>query len=435
MDYLNIGNYGQKSLDKTNDILVLTRLHASSPFSFINRGKYKYNENCPAPVYLTAQDFNKLRKFGIDQLEIDFQIRPNGELKLTNEILTEKQKGVITDILKKATALFFEGKSFVNLSLPIRIFEPRSQMERLCDTFHFFPHYAELAVATKVPSERIKLVLTSIFAALHHCTSQSKPFNPFLGETYQGTIGTNSNIYLEHICHHPPISAYFITNPNFKISGSWTYDAKLGANKFETINKGFMQIDFNDGMKIKCVLPIGQINGTLVGERTFKFIHSFFAFEETSCTKGVITFADGKKGKNFISSMFSSKGRIDIIGGQIYRYDKAVHEKLLAENWHKMLKNSGKMSDCVEKMSNISGSWLKDVSFDEKVYWSLDKDQKLHHQQKVCGNPLPSDARFREDLVWLFYGNEKYAQEWKLLLEANQRADRERRNEHKNNKK
>lgn len=42
-------------------------------------------------------------------------------------------------------------------------------------------------------------------------------------------------------------------------------------------------------------------------------------------------------------------------------------------------------------------------------------------------NPLPSDIRFREDLMWLFYGNEEYAQKWKVKLEKQQRDDRKLR--------
>lgn len=32
-------------------------------------------------------------------------------------------------------------------------------------------------------------------------------------------------------------------------------------------------------------------------------------------------------------------------------------------------------------------------------------------------NPLPSDPRFRDDLIWLSRENESYAQTWKTRLE------------------
>jgi len=43
-------------------------------------------------------------------------------------------------------------------------------------------------------------------------------------------------------------------------------------------------------------------------------------------------------------------------------------------------------------------------------------------------NPLPSDCRFREDLIWLAIGNLDFAQNWKVKLEEQQRHDRASRN-------
>jgi hypothetical protein len=37
---------------------------------------------------------------------------------------------------------------------------------------------------------------------------------------------------------------------------------------------------------------------------------------------------------------------------------------------------------------------------------------------------LPSDWRFREDLIWLYYREELIAHQWKLRLEVEERKDR-----------
>lgn len=37
-----------------------------------------------------------------------------------------------------------------------------------------------------------------------------KPFNPILGETLEGFFIDGSEIFLEHISHHPSISTYLI---------------------------------------------------------------------------------------------------------------------------------------------------------------------------------------------------------------------------------
>jgi hypothetical protein len=41
-----------------------------------------------------------------------------------------------------------------------------------------------------------------------------KPFNPILGETYQGEIG-GIPVFVEQISHHPPISAFYMRNDKF----------------------------------------------------------------------------------------------------------------------------------------------------------------------------------------------------------------------------
>jgi hypothetical protein len=37
-----------------------------------------------------------------------------------------------------------------------------------------------------------------------------KPFNPILGETYQGNFDDGTEVYCEHTSHHPPITNFFM---------------------------------------------------------------------------------------------------------------------------------------------------------------------------------------------------------------------------------
>ena len=123
-----------------------------------------------------------------------------------------------------------DGKGIVGLSLPVRIFEARSSIERICDLFLYSNHYLARAAATDEPEERIKYVLGWIAAALPHAISQYKPFNPLLGETFQATLADGTTIDCEHTSHHPPISNYYITNPHYKIYGSLTINGEIHAN-------------------------------------------------------------------------------------------------------------------------------------------------------------------------------------------------------------
>ena len=48
-------------------------------------------------------------------------------------------------------------------------------------------------------------------------------------------------------------------------------------------------------------------------------------------------------------------------------------------------------------------------------------------------NPIPSDSRFREDLLWVNYKNNTFADKWKVLLEERQRYEKKLRIEGRNN--
>ena len=87
-----------------------------------------------------------------------------------------------------------------------------------------------------------------------------------------------------------------------------------------------------------------------------------------------------------------------------------------------------------EVLSTISGSWLNKLYFDNVKYWDINED--IPSYIRPVYKCLPSDCRFREDLIWLyrsFYKSkneeeriyyEKLAQNWKLMIEKVQREER-----------
>ena len=45
----------------------------------------------------------------------------------------------------------------------------------------------------------------------------------------------------------------------------------------------------------------------------------------------------------------------------------------------------------------IGGNWLEKLLFDGQEYWNIESDLPVRHLS--VNNPLPSDARYREDLI------------------------------------
>jgi len=130
-----------------------------------------------------------------------------GTLLVIDQELIIKQRGVIGHIFKKFSMNLLQGKSLMNISFPVQVFESKSVLQRLASTFAYAPNYLEKAGESNDDLEQFKLVLSFMISGLHLNISQRKPFNPILGETYEGFIG-ESPVYLEQISHHPPIS-YF----------------------------------------------------------------------------------------------------------------------------------------------------------------------------------------------------------------------------------
>lgn len=58
---------------------------------------------------------------------------PEGGLKCVDERVLSNQSGIIIDVIAQVSACLIKGKGIVGLSLPIRLFEPRSTLERMLD--------------------------------------------------------------------------------------------------------------------------------------------------------------------------------------------------------------------------------------------------------------------------------------------------------------
>lgn len=147
----------------------------------------------------------------LEQRKPGYRRAPEGGIECFNREELRTQDGLILELMKTVGKTLIEGKNVVSISLPVRIFEPRSTLERVCDFWAFGPIYLNRAAHCIDPLERFKNVVTFAIAGLHNPCKQLKPFNPILGETYQATWADGSEIFLEHTSHHPPISNFLVT--------------------------------------------------------------------------------------------------------------------------------------------------------------------------------------------------------------------------------
>lgn len=121
------------------------------------------------------------------------------------------QRDSLKFIIRQIGANILTGKSVLNVSMPVDIFQSRSLLERSACSFGSLPDYL-LPVADSDVLTQMKNVVT-LFATVPTLELvMQKPFNPILGETFQAYL-KGIPIYYEQISHHPPISAFYMTCP------------------------------------------------------------------------------------------------------------------------------------------------------------------------------------------------------------------------------
>lgn len=386
--------------------------------------------NAPFPSELTFEELilDLSGKSSAEFLD-GFEIKDNEGIICINEEVVKKQSGVFTDIAKQiAKGIFKSGP--ITLSLPVRIFETRSMLERYTDWWIYAPIILKKAGQTPNKLEAFKNVICFSLSAMYFSSEQMKPFNPMLGETFEAFFDDGTKIYMEHTSHIPCMSNYYICDKDKDYKFYGYYDISVEGmikvvltNYITCVQKGKNNVYLKEtDQTISFQYPKLTLGGMVYGKR-YVIWDGHMKFEDRANNiKAIIFF-------NKAHSTLKNR-RFHDIYGKIFYHDFSKDKKNVEFYEHKIPKHPFP-SD--EKMifSEITGSWLEGIYFDNKLYWNI----RLNNPSTVIPvkDPIPSDSRYREDLIWLkrsllYDTNEKeyqdYSQKWKLALEVQQRYDR-----------
>jgi hypothetical protein len=152
---------------------------------------------------------------------------------LTDQNIINSQKGILKDIITEALSKWSFSKGFSDFSLPVKIFSLKTQMEMIPELFghtQFIKKAIECYDANekdpdtkkKMQIERMKWIITFIMAGIHHTVHAKKPFNLYIGETFQARFDDGTEVFIEHTNHYPAIDSFYIVNEKlgFKIYGA-----------------------------------------------------------------------------------------------------------------------------------------------------------------------------------------------------------------------
>ena len=402
------------------------------PFSFMT-GHHKIGFNqkkkilkFPSPTFIENELWIKKPKLTKNEILKGMIINNEKGLVLIDKEMTKKFKGIIKDILKQLFKAIFGHK----ISLNVKLFEPKSILQTITDYWCFIPKFFPMALNENLnPVNRMKIIMSFGVSGLYLNAKQLKPFNPLITETFQGIFEneTKTEVYLEQISNYPTISRFYIKDINFIMSGYYDLSVEMESlgSKITALTKGYAKIDFvNINESIIYILPQAKIlNAISEEDRSAYYISVMIFYDIKNNLKGVIQFGKDKKCihniKGIIFDYKFNNSKID------YENDREKMNKLDLDNLNKNYNIKAK----------LNGSWLKEVIIDNEKFWDIDID--IPYWIKPVQKCLPSDCRFREDLIWLFRSfycakNEderlKYehlAQEWKLIIEKLQRDERE----------
>lgn len=258
------------------------------------------------------------------------------------------------------------------------------------------------------PIERMKYICAFLFSGIHYgpdvCKSKA-PFNPIIGETYQAVNSSGAQLFLEQTLHHPPTFNYDLIGKdyNYELMGFGAIIAHLdGMNTIKGWREGKNILKFKDGTFISYNSLNTRINGVMFGERTYNYYGIITIKDYTHKIECTVTLQD-ELSEGIIEKMFAKK--------KILQYDEFRIE----------IKQLNPTSKQKEIKATGVGSWLGQVVFDNKVYWSIfDKKDKWKQDGLYL---IPSDSKFRSDLNAVLENDIDKAQVEKEKLENIQRVD------------
>lgn len=453
-----------------------------TPFSFMT-GHYKYGITkeglikSPSPMFIENDLWMRRPNLTKEGILSSFEISDTDGIKLINPNICKKFDGILSDLIGQILKVLVGKK----ISMNVKLFSPTSLTQSFTNFWSFLPQFIPKASQCTDALERMKLVIAFAFSGLYIGCYQLKPFNPLISETFQGSFENpndneysntqqsydyinqhnqnykfsdynNSNftnpkpttnnknlrppdpseridVYTEQVSNYPTVTRFYVLNKNFTVHGYYDVhlEIKSFGNKVVTITKGYTKVTFPHlKEEIMYTMPNSKLTNAIKQN------------DRAGHYSGEMIFIDRKNNLKAVVQIGSDKDHIHMSKGFIFKYNFDKDYKFdYDKEWDYYHGEKLEKHDHIKKniISEINGSWLHNLCIDNKIYWDINYD--IPYWIKPAKNALPSDLRFREDLIWLFRSffcakneeqrlqYENLSNEWKLILEKLQRAERE----------
>ncbi|XP_041365973.1 oxysterol-binding protein-related protein 8-like isoform X2 [Gigantopelta aegis] len=196
-----------------------------------------------------------------------------GDSTQTEEV-DDENKSLIWSLVKQVRP----GMDLSKVVLPTFILEPRSFLDKLSDYYYHADILSE-AVLHEDPYTRIKDVTRWYLSGFYKKPKGlKKPYNPIIGEKfrcywYHPKTDSRTFYIAEQISHHPPISAFHVTNrkDGFNISTSILAKSKFYGNSLSAVLDSTVKLSFlKRGEDYYITMPYAHCKGILIGTLTME---------------------------------------------------------------------------------------------------------------------------------------------------------------------
>jgi len=307
------------------------------------------------------------------------------------------------------------GKDVTSLiSLPIWVFEPVSFLQFLCQPMQ----YSELldkASREDDPCKRLVYLTAFIVGGYTASTRTKKPFNPYLGETYE-YISKERNFKFvgEQVSHHPPIGVSICQGDGYILELELGCEARLKGNYADVIVQSTNRLQFT---RYNELITWTRLNTTahniFIGGTWIDYHGTLKIVNQTTSEKSVL---------NLTKSGFLGSGRYKT-EAQIYDRNGQVQYHIFG-HWNDALYYSSEKSP--EESTLLWKNMLVNYSKNEIGPFNRQMNEITEEMKQVLP---PTDSRFRPDRLYLELGQMDVASREKTKLENDQRAQRRKREE------
>ena len=418
------------------------------PFSIFYNTKFEKlikNNNelkLPAPNFIKKEDWCKQGDNSFKSIFSGIYINDKLGLVISDPIVKKKFSGLVKDIIFQVLQVPFGH----HISLNVKIFEPKTILERYTSSFSYANTFLLQASDSKLtPYERFKLIITFQFAGMYIGCQQLKPFNPFVGETYQGEFPNGAKLYVESISQKPLLARFLlIYKKKYEISGFWDFTVKTQSFGSEMLinQKGPIYIKFPEINEcIVCHIPcIKVVNATSENDRALFYYGNQVYVDVKNKLKAVIKY---NINKNKFHEVKGCTMKYEFPSDYKYIFEKEWEFGMKLKFDENGMVKRKKMSESDEEepdfnfIESIKGSWVQNLIIGNKVLWDI--NVHIPEYIKPVKHCIPSDGRYREDLIWLYRSfyccknkeeEEIYrsiAMEWKRTMESFSRWERKNR--------